>query len=336
MDGEDSLKSDLIFDNGSVVGGAFWRCLSQSPGSTQFPFDFGIDPWSSRSKPRRLFFKKLNMKKQIHLRLLSLLIASGASMIGAPAQAAESGGAREKDGFVPLFNGKNWDGWYFKIRSGDAEMAKRVYSIEDGMVHVYKDLPDGHELNTGKNDTHGLFYTVKKYSKFILKFDYKWGKKRFNNFDQFQYDSGCYYHVVDDKIWPKGIEYQVRYNHLTNKNHTGDFWADGLEWYCGKDNSFLMPKDGGVMKLGHGGEHLARVTNQFHALDDQWNECEVIVMANQYVIHKLNGQIVNYATKLPFSEGVIGLQSETAEIYFRNILIKEFAEVVPAESFLNN
>jgi hypothetical protein len=57
-------------------------------------------------------------------------------------------------------------------------------------------------------------------------------------------------------------------------------------------------------------------------------------MGNEYSIHILNGEIVNMATNLPFSEGVIGLQSETAEIYYRNIEIKEFDEVVPMEKFL--
>jgi hypothetical protein len=269
------------------------------------------------------------MRKSIHIHRLCLLLALGVSSLQPPVQAAEGGSAPANDGFVPLFNG-----WYFKIKSGDAEMAKRVYGIEAGLVHVYKDLPDGYQLNAGKNDTHGLFYTERKFSKFILKFDYKWGKKKVNNFDQFQYDAGCYYHVVNDKIWPTGIEYQVRFNHLKNKNHTGDFWASGMEWYCGTNNSFLLPQDGGKLKVGHKGEHLALVTDNFHALDDQWNECEMIVMADQYAIHKLNGQIVNYATKLPYSEGVIGLQSETAEIFYRNIRIKEFAEAVPAEQFL--
>lgn len=136
------------------------------------------------------------------------------------------------------------------------------------------------------------------------------------------------------KIWPKGIEYQVRYNHLTRKNHTGDFWASGLEWYCGPADTFILPQDGGKLKLGHAGEHLALGTENHHGLDDQWNECEVIAMADEYVIHKLNGQIVNYATKLPYREGVIGLQSETAEVFYRNIRIKEFAESVQADQFL--
>jgi hypothetical protein len=274
------------------------------------------------------------IQNQIRSVTLVLFLALGLTALPATSQAAPGGSDLETKGFVPLFNGANWDGWHLKIKSGDAELAKRVYAIEDGLVHVFKDFPDGYELNTGSNTTHGLFYTNKKFSRFIFKFEYKWGKKRFNNFDQFQYDAGCYYHVVNDKIWPTGIEYQVRYNHLKNKNHTGDFWANKLTWYCDTNGAFLLPSEGGVEKLGQKGEHAASPTAKFHALDDQWNECVVIVMADQYAIHKLNGQIVNLATKLPFAEGLIGLQSETGEIYYRNIQIKEFAEVVPMETFL--
>lgn len=139
------------------------------------------------------------------------------------AQLSQKNPATSKSGFVKLFNGKDFTGWYLKNRSGDE--AKKVYAIDKGMVHVYKNHPDSLDLNTGNNLTHGLFYTNKKYSMFIFKFEYKWGTKIANNFAQFQYDAGMYYHAYNDAIWPKGIECQVRYNHLTNKNHTGDFWA---------------------------------------------------------------------------------------------------------------
>lgn len=56
-------------------------------------------------------------------------------------------------------------------------------------------------------------------------------------------------------------------------------------------------------------------------------------MGNQYAIHKLNGKIVNMATNLGLSEGIVGLQSETAEIYYRNIMIKEFDKPVSMEVF---
>jgi hypothetical protein len=241
----------------------------------------------------------------------------------------------DKEGFEPLFNGKNWDGWYLKIRNGDSVLATKVYAIENGMVHVFKDFADSSDLNTGKNPTHGLFYTKKKYSKYILKFEYKWGKKITNNFASFQYDAGVYYHVIDDAIWPKGVEYQVRYNHLKNKNHTGDYWGLPVnEWTANDKNEFTFLAEGGTLKPVKQGEHLATATTNFNALNDKWNECEIIVMGNEYSIHKLNGDIVNVGKKLAVSAGIIGFQSETAEIFYKNIKIKEFKEIVPIEEFL--
>ncbi len=240
----------------------------------------------------------------------------------------------DEDGFVSLFNGKDLNNWDLKIRSGDAEMAKKVFAIDDGMVHVFKDFPPDYKLNTGRNLTHGLFYTKKKYRNFIFRFEYKWGKNMVNNFAQFQYDGGMYYHVTNDKIWPTGIEYQVRYDHIANKNHTGDFWANHIQWYADEQGNFLLPKDGGKAQPLKKGEHLAADDASYHGLDGQWNQCEVIVMGDKYAIHKLNGKIVNMATNLIQSEGLIGLQAETAEVFYRNMRIKEFDEVVPMENFL--
>ena len=69
----------------------------------------------------------------------------------------------ESDGFDKLFNGENLDGWYLKTKGEDAEIAKKVFAVENGMVHIFNDeFPDEFKLGTGENDTHGLFYTTKK------------------------------------------------------------------------------------------------------------------------------------------------------------------------------
>ncbi len=273
------------------------------------------------------------MKNQLRFVSLLLILFSFSFNIS-----QAQGSTSKEDGFVDLFNGKDWDGWNLKLRNGDLEMAKKVYAIEDGVVHVFKDFPDSLNLNTGENGTHGLFFTKKKYSKYILRFEYKWGKKIANNFDQWQYDAGCYYHVYDDKVWPKGIEYQIRYDHIANRNHTGDFWAAGttLDWYSGDGRTFLLPSEGGKKFEQKKNELYGAPNLDYHALNAKWNECEIIVMGNKYVIHKLNGQIVNMATDLSVSEGVIGFQSETAEIYYRNIRIKEFKRAVPMKKFLRD
>lgn len=253
--------------------------------------------------------------------------------LGANAQSEKS-----KKGFVKLFNGKNWEGWHLKLRDGDDELAHKVFAIEKGMVHVFNDsFPDEYELNTGENATHGLFYTNKEYSKYILRFEYKWGNRIANNFGQWQYDAGCYYHVYDDKVWPKGYEFQIRYDHKSHKNHTGDFWAAGttLDWFATPDSSsFLLPGSGGVNVGTRRNELYASSEVKFNALNNKWNKCEIIVMGNEYTIHKLNGKIINMGTNLSVDKGLIGFQSETAEIFYRNIEIKEFDELIPIEKFI--
>ena len=276
-------------------------------------------------------------RKQLALvaMIFTLLLSSSAITIA-------SGKKASNKGFVKLFNGKNFDGWHLKLRNGDEEMAKQVYAIEDGMVHVFKDMPDSLNLNTGENATHGLFYTNKKYSKYILRFDYKWGTKITNNFDQWQYDAGVYFHVTDDAIWPVGIEYQIRYDNVKNNNHTGDLirpaGAD-YEWFCNEEtNTYLHPKDGGkpegLVKGKKQWMHLAAPTTNYNGDNNKWNSCEIIVMGDQYAIYKLNGDVVNMAFNLKPNEGIFGFQSETAEIYYRDIRIKEFDKIIPAEEFL--
>ena len=80
---------------------------------------------------------------------------------------------------------------------------------------------------------------------------------------------------------------------------------------------------------------MASVTENYHALDNKWNHSEIIVMGDQYAIHKLNGEVINMAFNLTPGEGIIGFQAETAEIYYRNIEIKEFEKIIPSEKFLS-
>ena len=272
------------------------------------------------------------------MKKVSIWVCSFLCLIGSLETKAQS-----EDGFVDIFNGKNLDGWYLKIRSGDEDMAKKVFAIEDGMIHVFNaDFPKEYKLNTGENDTHGLIYSKKKYSKYILKFEYKWGDRIANNFKQWQYDAGVYYHVVDDAVWPLGIEYQIRYDHTTKRNHTGDLIRPkgaGYDWYSTtskKGGTYLHPDQGGILEDKSDWMHLASPTTNFNGVNNEWNQCEIIVMGSEYAIHKLNGNVVNMAVNLKPSEGIFGFQSETAEIYYRHIRIKEFDEVVPAETFLNS
>ena len=242
-----------------------------------------------------------------------------------------------EDGYQPLFNGKDFDDWNLLLRDGTPDEMKKVYTIDaNGILHVFRDLPDGYGTKTRKNATHGVMATQK--SNYSLKFEYKWGKKLLNNCHQYQYDAGMFYHITELKVFPVGMQYQVRYNHIENRNHSGDFIGSGvnLQWYSKDGKTFEWPQQGGEPQPKRRGQHYAHTSAPFYGLGDTWNECEIIVMGDQYALHKLNGQIVNMATDLETSEGPIAVEVETGEILWRNIRIKEFDKPVPMEIFLGS
>src|SRR4051794_36839969 len=83
---------------------------------------------------------------------------------------------RESGGWTPLFNGNNFDGWY--IISGQRkknEDTNHLFQIHDGMVHMYKDAEDK------SKQPNGYIVTDKEYSNYHLRFEYKWGTKKFGD-----------------------------------------------------------------------------------------------------------------------------------------------------------
>ena len=240
------------------------------------------------------------------------------------------------------FNGYNFQGWDLLLRNGRPDEFYKVYTIDkDSSLHFFRDMPLGGNCAGAKENqrcaTHGIMVTNRKYSRFHLKFEYKWGKKLFNDFEDWQYDSGVFIHIKEKDIWPVGLQYQIRYDHLNNRNYSGEIRTVlGLQWYSSDGKVFDLPSDGGILHtLKSGWKGLGvRDDVPFHGLDNEWNQCEIIAMGNEYVIFKLNGQIVNIAVNLDAKAGPIAFEAETGEIFWRNIELKEFDHSVPMIEFI--
>ena len=141
--------------------------------------------------------------------------------------------------------------------------------------------------------------------------------------------------TFEEKIWPKGIEYQIKYDHTTGENYTGDVWnsVSSFDRVAGPENSCLPIEEGAVPQERKSGEYKCLADAKFNALNDQWNQCENIVMGDEYSIHKSNGQVVNVITNLAHKQGTIGLKAKTAKIIYRDVKIMEFEESIPVEKF---
>jgi type 1 glutamine amidotransferase len=252
--------------------------------------------------------------------LLVLSVASRSNLIASPTQSLTDAG------WIPLFNGKNLDGWYTWLPStGRDNDPKGVFKVEDGVLHIL-DLPE-----TDQEQEFGYIATSNEYSNYRLRFQYRWGSKRFTPRAHDPRDSGLLYHFTGpDRIWPASVECQVQ------EGDTGDFYViAGTALTTTVEPSDIETKkykaDGVAYDTRPAFDRIAR-SGTSDSLTD-WNTVEVIVAADT-VVHLVNGVANNRATRIrqpdpsnpsrfiSLSRGRILFQAEGAEVFYRNIELK--------------
>jgi hypothetical protein len=259
-------------------------------------------------------------------------------------------GADESTGWKKLFNGKDLDGWHIVIGNPARADTNHLVQIHDGMIHMYKDVPQG------SPQLAGYIVTDKEYSNYHLKLEYKWGEKRFGGRAKARRDAGILYHIVGkDGVWPKSVECQIQ------ENDVGDIFTVNTRLLAQVDrpttnvvtltvtneagvvrtNKQIQPvykpvEQGGIPFVQGIGDGIRRVIRNPMAEHDGWNTVEVIVRGDE-ATYIVNGKVNNHATKLqqrvndqwvPLNKGRIALQLEFAEVLYRNVEIKEEASGV--------
>ena len=224
-------------------------------------------------------------------------------------------------GFHKLFNEKNFEGWYIATRDGSS--GEGLFAVEQGMIHVYPHQEEG------SLQTFAGLITEQSYQDYHLTLEYRWGKKKFQPRHEFVRDAGVLVHVFGpDQIWPNGAECQIQ------EGDTGDLWLIGT-----RASSKVSPvirnhsSEGKTESRGGTGEaRFSRFHRSYCWEKEGWNKLELIVEGN-HLKFWVNGHLVNEAQQLQFwdqslqayqdlYQGKILLQAEGAEIYYRNIYLK--------------
>jgi hypothetical protein len=202
--------------------------------------------------------------------------------------------ADEGNGFVPLFDGKSLDGWTFIVKpdkDGKRADPKDTWSAADGIIRC-----------TGKPN--GCMVTKKEYSDYVLKVKWRWPA------DGKAGNSGVLLHVQDDKYWPTSIEAQL----LTG--HAGDLLLTNPP-----DAKLEGDKARQDPKLER--RFLRRETTELvEKKIGEWNEMEVVCRGGDIEL-VVNGMKVNEGKNGNLRSGRIALQSEGAEVHFKDIAIKK-------------
>ncbi len=189
-------------------------------------------------------------------------------------------------GTIALFNGKDFTGWTYVLRDSDAKLSD-VWSVRDGAI-ICKGRPVGY------------LRTEKDFENYVLTLEWRWapGSKGGN--------SGVLVHTSTPGaigIWPKSIEVQLA------AGNAGDFWVIGTD--------LDVPNEQQRKK----GRRYLNLTDDSEKPVGQWNRMEITCRGNEIIV-KVNGELVNHATNCSVTRGAISLQSEGAEIHFRNIRLR--------------
>ncbi len=184
---------------------------------------------------------------------------------------------------MTLFNGKDFDGWNYYLEN-NGKMTD-VWSVDNGVI-VCKGKPTGY------------LRTKQRFISYVLKLEW-----RFSPVTRQAGNSGVLLRTqLPDKVWPKSIEAQLQ------SGSAGDFWC--IDEYKMK---------------GDAARTNGRNTKHLHANErpiGEWNEYEIIVNETNVTLN-VNGDTLNTATECAVLPGFIGLQSEGAEIHFRNIRLSQ-------------
>src|SRR5688572_3750233 len=206
--------------------------------------------------------------------------------------------AADKDGFVPLFNGRDLSGWV------NANCAPETWSVRDGVIHC-----------TGQPI--GALRTERQYENFILEAEWRHLSSGGN--------SGIF-------IWGtpiaapgvpflRGIEVQVLDHGYAEQYEKQN--GKKSDWFTAHGDVF--PIHGATMKP-FGKNHGMRSfpSEDRSKRSPEWNHYR-IVCTNGVIRLSVNGKEVSGGEDCNYRKGYLALESEGAPVEFRNLRIKELS-----------
>jgi hypothetical protein len=269
---------------------------------------------------------------------------------------------QSESGWKPLWNGRNLDGWTTWMRqpeptsqvAGLARDAAGKYTEPIGSgrdplnVFTVASNVDGRPAIRISGEVFGELRTKASFKDYHLKLQFKWGEKKWPPRDRPETprDSGLLYHVhnepgVAGRTWARSIELQIQ------EHDVGDLYAVGSAIAVkAKPRAGTMPvlydyDPAGEWTFfsqsqGASGRCVKQPDNERPT--GEWNTVELIAFGED-AIHIVNGKVVmrlhgplRIDADVPrtVTAGPIILQSEGAEVFYRDIEIRSIT-AIPAQ-----
>lgn len=273
---------------------------------------------------------------------------------------AASGLSAAEPAWRSLFNGKDLAGWETFMtkpdpawdvpglkRDASGKYLEVIGKNNDPLKVFNVRMEDGQPVVYITGQGFGVMTTKESFGNYHLRLQVKWGEKKWGSKINSPRDCGLLYYVhgepgFDHETWPRSIEFQIQ------EHDMGDLYALGAQVMvnatpqkAANGRSLYYYDPAGTPTLF---TQKPPIGNRCVKLGDpelpngEWNTLDLICF-NGESIHIVNGVVVmrlHNAERLdgtapaPISTGQISLQTEGAEVSYRNIEIRPIT-AIPAE-----
>lgn len=213
--------------------------------------------------------------------------------------------------------------------------------------NVFTTFRSGDDLvirNSG--EYYGCLVTKEEFENYHFQLKYKWGDLTYAYRKNLLKDSGILYHAIG----PPGVEYwrswMLSQEFQIMEGHTGDFWSQAnsaIDIRAYKPESVMDPlanehQDFITIGMGSPYRNYCLRSGNYEKPHDEWNTLELICYEGKS-LHIVNGEVVMVlkdsryiqedGSSVPLTKGKIQLQSEAAELFYKDIKIREINSLSP-------
>ena len=256
-----------------------------------------------------------------------------------------------KDDWQALFNGKDLDGWDTYIGPPLDDAGRKLSDVPVGLnndpKHVFTIVDDNEKkVIRISGENWGGISTKKEYSDFHLQLMFNWGALTWGQKKGKKRDSGLLYfavgpHGADYGAWMRSQEFQIE------EGNCGDYWgvAGGMEDVPAvkkSDSEYVYDPSQQMHTFSASsktGRHCIKHGDAENS-SGQWNTLDLYCHGDTSV-HVINGRVMmvlyhsrqeNNGKVLPLRKGKLQIQSEGAEVFYKEIKIKPL-HAIPQDFF---
>jgi hypothetical protein len=255
-------------------------------------------------------------------------------------------GATSNDKWLPLFNGVDLSAWekylgppydsinrkWDTVAVGINNDPRKVFSVVEN---------DGKSVIRISGEMFGGISTKQEFENYHLRLQFKWGQSKHNPRKNAKRDSGLLYHAngphgADAGFWMSSQEFQIQ------EGDCGDYWGvagGSFEIPAQKqsDSTFVYIRGMPIEPFNEKSIHGRRCIKNSNAEKPygNWNQLELVcfgdtaihILNNKIVMVLFHSSILRQGKLEPLKKGKLQIQSEGAEIFFRNIEYRSIDEI---------